>query len=98
MEVLLAFPAAVVLVGFLVVFFNIRSDHKVDRKIRNLGQPPEPICGCGHHYSFHSKKNQDCRANVTVGWMDRFFGDTETCQCQQYIGPTPLPEYYAPEQ
>lgn len=98
MEVLLGFPAAVVLVGFLVVFFNVRSDKKVDRQIRSIGQPPLPICGCGHHYSFHHKTHLDCRATVYSSLMSRLLNDDETCQCQQYVGPTPLPEYYAPEQ
>jgi hypothetical protein len=53
-----------------------------------------PICGCGHHFSYHSPTKKDCRAFVYPNWLARLIGDSEVCQCQQYVGPEPLPEYY----
>jgi hypothetical protein len=37
---------------------------------------PQPVCGCGHHLSFHNPKTQTCAS--------------DGCRCQQYIGPEPL--------
>lgn len=44
-----------------------------------------PICGCGHHASFHVRAVGACHGNGGY------------CRCQIYTGPTPMPEYYAPE-
>jgi hypothetical protein len=56
---------------------------------RGALKPPRPVCGCGHHRSFHDPATGECRAPVP--------GKVMPCTCKQYSGPVPLPEYYAPE-
>jgi hypothetical protein len=50
-----------------------------------------PICACGHHKVYHSHDYYDGKDR---GGRCRHKG---RCSCQTYIGPTPLPSYYAPE-
>ena len=47
-----------------------------------------PICGCGHHLSYHDDY-QGCHHPVGI--------IRDPCPCRKYSGPDPLPEYYAPE-
>jgi hypothetical protein len=42
---------------------------------------PQPICGCGHHLSFHSPHTSACAV--------------DDCRCQQYVGPEPLGHIFA---
>jgi hypothetical protein len=59
--------------------------------------PPEPLCGCEHHHSFHDPETGQCHSLMRVpGTMSRDSYHTP-CTCRQYSGPLPLPEYYAPE-
>lgn len=48
-----------------------------------LKDPPEPqpICGCGHHLSFHNPRTGGCAE--------------QECRCQQYVGPEPLGHVFA---
>lgn len=50
---------------------------------------PKPVCGCKHHKSYHENGSSKCSF---VQW---FSG--ERCKCKKYVGPQPLPEYYANE-
>jgi len=57
--------------------------------------PPKPICGCGHHRSFHSD-GKACTKDVErynsikgTHWVE--------CACGEYTGPEPAPSFYAPE-
>ncbi len=52
--------------------------------------PPKPVCGCGHHRSFHPDGGK-CNDKGYAG--NGVYG----CGCKEYVGPQPLPEYYAPE-
>ena len=64
-------------------------------------KPPELICGCSHHHSFHDPKTGECHgtlrrnlygsSGVNLGPRDH------PCTCKQYSGPVPLPEYVAQE-
>lgn len=60
----------------------------------------QPICGCGHHFSLHDPKTKACHGSFD-SWNDPINkaagASTRGCGCRQYSGPTPLPEYYAPE-
>lgn len=40
-------------------------------------RPDRLICGCGHHYCYHSPRGK-CQKRNRLG---------TPCQCQQYIGP-----------
>lgn len=63
--------------------------------------PKGPVCGCTHGLQTHDRKTGECKAAVKKEkfakggeksghqWMD--------CACQQYVGPQPLTEYYAPD-
>jgi hypothetical protein len=57
-------------------------------------QEPKPVCGCGHHYSFH-----DPGKGMMCGHMhyDHGVGSNMMCTCKRYSGPEPLPSLYAPE-
>lgn len=62
---------------------------------------PKPICGCGHHFSFHTPttgvcKGTDRRVKYSAGGSNLGPHDFP-CGCQTYAGPTPMPEYFAPE-
>lgn len=59
---------------------------------RRAAKPPQPICGCQHHHSYHDPKTSECHGRVYVG-MSTY----EDCTCKQYSGPVPLPEYVAQE-
>lgn len=65
---------------------------------RRAPKPPKPVeprCGCGHHRSYH-RDGGKCSYNV-----DRYSTARgtyrDTCSCGQYVGPEPLPEFFAPE-
>ncbi len=49
-----------------------------EKRSAALQQPPDPqpVCGCGHHLSFHSPQTSTCAF--------------DECRCQQYVGPEPL--------
>lgn len=58
-------------------------------------KPVQPICGCGHHRSYHpdgSKCTFDVERWSTARGMYR-----DSCPCGQYVGPEPLPEFFAQE-
>ncbi|MEU7861573.1 hypothetical protein [Nonomuraea sp. NPDC049141] len=77
------------------------------------GQPPEPVCGCGHHIAFHEPSTGQCHSQVRVvtKWMrNPSFGEddgkpeeiameweSQQCPCRRYSGPEPLTTLYAPE-
>ncbi len=60
--------------------------------------PQGPVCGCGHSLSSHrpDTRYRECGAAM-IRAVDNFEVGRVECPCFQYIGPEPLPEYYAPE-
>ena len=64
-------------------------------------KPVQPICGCGHHHSYHDRATSGC------GWTGtQYIGEDARgmsqyaprhCSCKRYSGPEPVPEFYAPE-
>lgn len=50
-------------------------------------KPAQAICQCKHGLAFHDRATGHC---------DGRDGDLN-CRCRQYIGPEPLPAFYAPE-
>lgn len=60
------------------------------RRAPRLKPPPRPVCGCGHHRSFH-RDGGPC--------SDKGYGGNGVygCDCKQYVGPEPLPEFFAQE-
>ena len=68
-----------------------QANIRLQQRVRVL-QDPDPICGCGHHYSFHSDED-GCHYTVTFS-RDARFGIKHvftTCPCVNYTGPEPLP-------
>ena len=51
--------------------------------------PVKPTCGCGHDVAFHNRESLLC-----FGAGAKASGKAN-CGCQGYIGPEPLPTYYA---
>lgn len=63
-------------------------------------RPPksvQPVCGCGHHHSFHDPDTGTCHDMMKVPSSASRDSYHKPCTCRTYSGPTPLPEYYAPE-
>ena len=58
---------------------------------------PGPVCGCKHHHSFHDPATGQCHSLMYVPGTSGRNSYHTPCTCRQYSGPTPLPEYYAPE-
>jgi hypothetical protein len=61
--------------------------------------PPKSICGCGHHFSYHTPgagvcKGTNRRTKYSDAGSDLGFRDFP-CTCQTFSGPTPYPEYVA---
>jgi hypothetical protein len=52
----------------------------------------KPVCGCEHHRAMHDPKTNACHGKEYEGG-----GVYSRCTCRQYVGPEPLPSYYAPE-
>lgn len=48
-------------------------------------KPAQAICQCEHGLAFHDRATGHCD------------GQNGDCRCRQYIGPEPLPTFYAPE-
>jgi len=78
--------------GFLASFvlamtvFIITINTSERRRISTTGQA---ICeGCTHHKSYHTPSYKDPAIATSCARVD--------CRCQRYIGPAPLPSYYAP--
>jgi hypothetical protein len=62
------------------------------RRVPKLPKPPDPICGCTHHYSYHDPENGlKCNVGIFVNGKPR-----GACACVRYTGPEPLPLYFAP--
>lgn len=57
----------------------------------------EPVCGCEHHYSYHDPASGRCHGLTRVPSTMSVDSHHRPCTCRVYTGPTPLPEYYAPE-
>jgi hypothetical protein len=60
-------------------------------------RPPQPVCGCEHHVSFHDPKSGECHAMMKVPSSMSRDSYHKPCTCRQYSGPTVLPEYFVPE-
>lgn len=50
-------------------------------------KPAQAICQCEHGLAFHDRATGHCGGHAKDG----------DCRCRQYIGPEPLPAFYAPE-
>jgi hypothetical protein len=60
---------------------------------------PGPICGCGHHVSFHAAEDKGGCQHVEVVRGEYHNDTTEhSCGCVKYVGPEPVPTYYAGEE
>lgn len=51
----------------------------------DAAKPAQPICQCEHGLAFHDRATGHCD------------GRDGKCRCRQYVGPEPLPAFYAPD-
>lgn len=54
----------------------------------DAARPARPICQCGHGLAFHDRATDHCADQSPDG---------TPCRCRRYIGPEPLPAFYAPD-
>ena len=73
--------------GALILLAGIVIGRVLPGRRRKKAATGGPVCGCGHHHSYHDPETGRCNATR--------FGDP--CKCLSYTGPEPLPEFYAPE-
>ena len=61
----------------------------------------KPMCGCGHALALHDVDSRKCHGTITRPhyWASGSRNGREhvDCNCRQYDGPQPLPEFFAPE-
>ena len=71
------------------------------RKGPKPAKSPQPVCGCGHHHSYHDAQTSACgyASSEYVGESPAGIAQYEPrhCSCRRYSGPVPMPEFYAPE-
>lgn len=90
-EIVLAMIAFLMAIGTITFYARVMRKPAPDQQKPVKGRSPQPICGCGHHRSFHTE-NGECHH-----WTPQGRVVERMCGCQKYIGPEPLPQYYAPE-
>ncbi len=99
----------VVLVVLIVCLFGGGVGRWITRQIERkhnrrleIEKGPQPLCGCGHHRSFHAPATGKCHSaerKLMQSSNDErpdIYAMVE-CGCHQYSGPEPLTTYYAPE-
>jgi hypothetical protein len=63
--------------------------------------PPKPVCGCTHHFAMHDPQSKACHGTVKTPEFNRAGGHVgytyPACACRQYVGPVPMPEFFASE-
>lgn len=80
------------IVGNLILLIGYTKGKSVAEKRFREGTT-KPVCGCGHHRSFHN--TEGCHQVIErykVGGVISY----STCPCKCYSGPEPLPEFYMP--
>jgi hypothetical protein len=64
---------------------------RLQERVRSL-EDPDPLCGCGHHISFHNRED-GCHYTVIHHHQGRrgVRSVLTNCACVSYVGPEPLP-------
>lgn len=79
-----------IILGMTMMFFLL-SGSPVSEAVKKRLKKGEPICGCGHHFAFHTAegvcKEQIPVPNGAIGGAMRY--TVHLCTCQQYVGPYP---------
>jgi hypothetical protein len=70
-----------VLEGALILLAGIAIGRLLPARRKGPGPPPKPVCGCGHHFSYHDPETRAC------GYASR----------PVVHSTAPLPSFYAPE-
>ena len=92
-----------ILEGALIALAGVLLGRVLPNRRRGPTRPPtpKPICGCGHHHSFHEPATGICKGVNRQTKYSNGGSNLGThpfpCTCQQYSGPQPLPEFYATE-
>jgi hypothetical protein len=75
-----------VIAGAVVALVFAAIGYAAGRWTRRTAALTPPVCGCGHHKSFH--------ADGGIGTCNQISGDRiTTCRCKQYIGPEHVPDF-----
>ena len=56
---------------------------------------PKPVCGCGHHVSFHADGTGRCAWKGEPFYRSGVGTVKPTCQCLGYVGPQVYPSFVA---
>jgi hypothetical protein len=64
-----------------------RRQLELEAARRHAAPKNATVCGCEHDLAFHNRDTGVCHHKA----------HGEQCSCQQYTGPQPLPEFFAPE-
>lgn len=67
------------------------------RRTPKPSPPPKPVCGCGHSVSFHAVGAEACAWTGDRHYRSGVGPVTPRCTCLKYVGPMPLPEFFAQE-
>ena len=91
--------SALVYIAGIIVFFFVLIGGAAglivwhgnrELKAEQKAMEGKPFCGCGHHRAMHDPATNECHEQAKDD-------DERRCPCRQYVGPEPLPSYYAPE-
>jgi hypothetical protein len=73
---------------------------RLQRRPRTPPPAVTPLCGCGHPLSQHDRETSTCYAELRRDTFDKRGGwsghNGVPCTCQQYVGPRPIDEVFAP--
>jgi hypothetical protein len=84
--------AAILLAGILA---GVGLDRLLGRWPRRKRGEVEAACSCGHGIGYHDRETGHCHRRRVV--RRNYHDYWEPCGCQRYVGPEPLPSFYAPE-
>lgn len=65
------------------------------RELERKSLPSQPICMCGHGINYHNS-HKGCRVSLFYTQDGMHTKHSFRCECEEYVGPQPLPEYYHP--
>jgi len=81
--------------GALILLAGMALGAVLERLRKRPRRPSGPTCACGHELAFHDPASGRCHAEW---WIHKNVRDhLVKCPCRRYVGPEPLPEFFAPE-
>lgn len=72
--------------GAVILFFGLLVGFGAGRVTRKPGfKAIRPICGCGHHLSYHDDKGCSWHKVSLDYWGKVVAGSEVTCPCRKYV-------------